>query len=110
MQAENLDEPGKPRVILRITVNLDSPFGQLQRAVMRMVDLVSFGLSAGQQSELTEPPRLPDVFLQKTFWAEASVRELMVDATGAVGNYQGLRRLRAFKKTGPTGREIPAQG
>ncbi len=64
MQAENLDEPGQPRVILRITVNLDSPFGQLQRAVMRMVDLVSFGLSAGQQSELTEPPRLPDVFLQ----------------------------------------------
>ncbi|MEA2600777.1 MAG: hypothetical protein QOF89_1769 [Acidobacteriota bacterium] len=31
---------------------------------MRMVDLVSFGLSVGQQSELTEPPRLPDVFLQ----------------------------------------------
>lgn len=64
MQGEVFDEPGQPKVILRFTLNLDRPFGQLQRAVMRMVDLVSFGLSMAQRTELAEPPRLPDVFLQ----------------------------------------------
>jgi len=64
MSVANPDEPAQGKVILRITINLDSPFGQLQRAVMRMVDLVSFGLSVKQQAELAELPRLPDVFLQ----------------------------------------------
>lgn len=31
---------------------------------MKMVELVSFGLSVAQQASLAEPPRLPDVFLQ----------------------------------------------
>jgi hypothetical protein len=64
MPPENAEGPGQPKIVLRITLNLDSPVGQLQRAVMRIVDLVSFGLSATQQVELAEPPRLPDVFLQ----------------------------------------------
>jgi hypothetical protein len=64
MPPESADKPGETKVILRFTLNLDSPFGQLQRAVMRMVDLVSFGLSVAQQTELAEPPRLPDVFVQ----------------------------------------------
>jgi len=77
MQAEkDIDEPGQPKVVLRITLNLDSPFGQLQRAVMRMVDLVSFGLSAAEQTELAEPPRLPDVFLQLQLGSRPPVEKL----------------------------------
>ncbi|MFL6232151.1 MAG: hypothetical protein ACJ76N_03380 [Thermoanaerobaculia bacterium] len=61
---EHLIEPGQQRLILRITINLDAPFGQIQRAVMRMVDLLSFGLSMTQKAERNEPLRLPDIFLQ----------------------------------------------
>lgn len=76
MQDESLDEPGETKVVLRITINLDGPFGQLQRAVMRMVDLVSFGLSVGQGAELTEPPRLPDVFLQLQIGSRLPLKKL----------------------------------
>lgn len=59
---EGSGEAGQQQLILRITINLDAPFGQLQRALMRSIDLTSFGLTAAL--EPTEAPVLPDVLFQ----------------------------------------------
>ena len=64
MQENGSPEPVERQLILRITINPDAPVGQFQRAVMRSVDLAAFGLTAAAGTKLTEPPRLPEVFLQ----------------------------------------------
>jgi len=70
------DEAPTAQVILRLKINVDGPFGQLQRAIMRMVDLVSFGLTIASRAELSELPQLPEVFVQLTLGSRLPLEKL----------------------------------